>query len=958
MEYFDNDQYERMNPVYRREHFIDMPKEKNYWPIRGLKLSGKQTSMEAENNFRAGVAKGMTKGRINSAAEFKELDFFGILVPALEEAEHYIAFNDAVRETGRLLNHKTVSMALEQRHPRMKRALEQFLKTAAQGTEPTQDDPLTNGLMAIKRNYTVAALGINLLTMMKQLDSIVQATVRVKGGYYRVPMAFLERMNPAVWGERDKFIMGKSAFMRHRAQSVEAKLDELVKSKGLMGTVREKSMYFTQGADMAVVKTAWLAQYEVEYNRVFAGEYKKALAEVGAGGGGDYIIGAGGESQSTGRGEVINKQFNEELQKQIEGTLPVGHVYNLGHPDEILRSAGVDDLPIQLAARRLKIKSEETYGHPFDLSEIKDLPRAINEPIAVFAYGDKSKAINIITRIEKGGKQFLVGVSLNPEVDGAKLGVNSIRTVFPKDMGEWVNWISQDKALYIDKEKVSELLANPRNPEDVTNNPTLIKKLQTFKNPAGVFIKTATERGTPSTNNNIQYADEKIKSQVKKVSSTPADLAHARAAAIADEAAVKAADRLIRRTQPEFGKLYQAEALRGNTMPSRLFAMFLTQQNQNLNNAIEIIYGARIRARRMTLAGATKEYCNAVGQLVGQVMLPSAVFRTLSVGKLGLFGALASGMMGIARWLAGDDPEKDFAKAADYADEWEDYIDVLAEYTFGGIPLIGLLPVGATRAGTNMIREARGREKKRGGYVGASPVINALNDISKVVYGESSWLDLGLTATQLAGVPGGIQARRLAKSAFGDDPWEAVKAAAEDKDPAWMLWEAFKENNDLPLGAVWSKRLREDTGVNAAMMKREAGGVSGKEWDKFSEWYDSMDDKGKNRFQEYFNDELNKRVAKNEKKEFDIWYRELSKPTWTGIWARERYEEAEESDEAKIERFDEWFYNKMAANATRAAKRAEKRGRHYEETGGDFERVLRHDRELRAVLGMPEEGED
>jgi len=76
-----------------------------------------------------------------------------------------------------------------------------------------------------------------------------------------------------------------------------------------------------------------------------------------------------------------------------------------------------------------------------------------------------------------------VGISLNPEVDGAKLNINSIRTVFPKDMSEWANWISQDKALYIDKEKVSDLLANPRNPEDVTNNPTLIKKLQEFKKP-------------------------------------------------------------------------------------------------------------------------------------------------------------------------------------------------------------------------------------------------------------------------------------------------------------------------------------------------------------------------------------------------------------------------------------------------------------------------------------------
>ena len=33
--------------------------------------------------------------------------------------------------------------------------------------------------------------------------------------------------------------------------------------------------------------------------------------------------------------EEINIQFNNELQQQIEGTLPKGHTYNLGYPREI-----------------------------------------------------------------------------------------------------------------------------------------------------------------------------------------------------------------------------------------------------------------------------------------------------------------------------------------------------------------------------------------------------------------------------------------------------------------------------------------------------------------------------------------------------------------------------------------------------------------------------------------------
>jgi len=181
----------------------------------------------------------------------------------------------------------------------------------------------------------------------------------------------------------------------------------------------------------------------------------------------------------------INARFNEELQRQIEGNLLPGHVYDLGCPEAILRAAGVDDLPVELASRVLSQKAGKgnKHFHPFDLSEVRDLPRAINDPVAVFSYGDKTKAVNIITKIEQNGKQFLVGLSLNPEIQGAKLNINSVMTIFPKDTHEWLSWIDQGKTLYLNKKEMSSLLANPRLPEDVTNNPTLKDAIGGFQNP-------------------------------------------------------------------------------------------------------------------------------------------------------------------------------------------------------------------------------------------------------------------------------------------------------------------------------------------------------------------------------------------------------------------------------------------------------------------------------------------
>lgn len=147
----------------------------------------------------------------------------------------------------------------------------------------------------------------------------------------------------------------------------------------------------------------------------------------------------------------INDRFNEELQQQIDGTLPKGHVYSLGMPNDILRSAGFPNVPIELSASHLEKKSIAAQ-HPFELKEIKSLVKALQDPMAVFAYGDKKKSQNIIVEIQHEGKNFVVGIHFNRKRGSAE--ISSIRGLYPKDNAEWLNWISQGKLLYVNKEKI------------------------------------------------------------------------------------------------------------------------------------------------------------------------------------------------------------------------------------------------------------------------------------------------------------------------------------------------------------------------------------------------------------------------------------------------------------------------------------------------------------------------
>lgn len=183
--------------------------------------------------------------------------------------------------------------------------------------------------------------------------------------------------------------------------------------------------------------------------------------------------------------ERVNERFNEELQQQIDGKLPGNHIYRMGEPGRILLSTGVPDLPIQMNAKKLQDKAT-LYGHDFDLSEVKNLVKALRHPLAVFAYGNKSKAQNIIVPLQKDGKNFMVGLSLNPTIGGRSLEINSIRNVFPKDNSEWLNWITQGKALYIDKEKIQTLIDQQRTnlaDVDYLDLDSVAKIVESFENP-------------------------------------------------------------------------------------------------------------------------------------------------------------------------------------------------------------------------------------------------------------------------------------------------------------------------------------------------------------------------------------------------------------------------------------------------------------------------------------------
>ena len=67
---------------------------------------------------------------------------------------------------------------------------------------------------------------------------------------------------------------------------------------------------------------------------------------------------------------------------------------------------------------------------------------------------------SVIVELKKDDKNFVVGIFFNQQRRGMQ--VSDIRGLFNKNNSEWLNWIVQGKALYIDKQKIQALIDQQR----------------------------------------------------------------------------------------------------------------------------------------------------------------------------------------------------------------------------------------------------------------------------------------------------------------------------------------------------------------------------------------------------------------------------------------------------------------------------------------------------------------
>ena len=157
--------------------------------------------------------------------------------------------------------------------------------------------------------------------------------------------------------------------------------------------------------------------------------------------------------------ENVNNHFNQRLDQLINNPNQKDKVLRLGRPGTFLRAGGLEDAEIELEYDILVRKSKDGYKHehPFDAIDLKDLPIAINSPIATFNNTNGTNdGMVILTEMKKNDRNFIVVVRAQERKrkGGIVLTVNEITTLYPKDARGIVNWINTNRGTNYNKEKV------------------------------------------------------------------------------------------------------------------------------------------------------------------------------------------------------------------------------------------------------------------------------------------------------------------------------------------------------------------------------------------------------------------------------------------------------------------------------------------------------------------------
>ena len=152
--------------------------------------------------------------------------------------------------------------------------------------------------------------------------------------------------------------------------------------------------------------------------------------------------------------EEINERFNIELQSLTPENAN-SKILMLGRPSDVLLKNGIKDKPIRFYGNKLIKKAKK---HGFNVLDLKDLPKAVADPIAIFN-GNRPDSFAVLTEIEIARNNVLAIIEMGR--GDADISFNMITSAYPKGVSQLEKWIETGRVLYLNKEKAPDYFRAP-----------------------------------------------------------------------------------------------------------------------------------------------------------------------------------------------------------------------------------------------------------------------------------------------------------------------------------------------------------------------------------------------------------------------------------------------------------------------------------------------------------------
>ena len=283
LEQYSSD-YDEIADKYFKTTGTALPKIKGYSGIRKLPEGRIARFVNAEEEFddlitqllgevatpKLGLVKTMTKKRTKGIGALN-LDALSNYVAHARTVEHYKAMALPVYNVNKVIKNKNFRKIIQEKtRGAGNKILDKWLQDVTSERTSLENDWLSRTVGILRRNSVVSALGLNIVTALKQPLSMSLALAEDPRMIPYAMAAFAEgARNPKALKD---FVHGKSVVVKHR--NMEREIREMARRRSVRQQIggkralSEKALFFVRLLDQATVTTAWKAAYDMKMKSV------------------------------------------------------------------------------------------------------------------------------------------------------------------------------------------------------------------------------------------------------------------------------------------------------------------------------------------------------------------------------------------------------------------------------------------------------------------------------------------------------------------------------------------------------------------------------------------------------------------------------------------------------------------------------------------------------------------